>query len=64
MKYSDPYVNEVVSVSEWVLTVYSVLQGRVSYLLDYLSRKPKEPYKNENIVCHWIFKRISNAISL
>jgi hypothetical protein len=48
MKYSDPYVNEVVNVSEWVLTVYSILHGRVSYLLDYLSRKRKEPYKNEN----------------
>ena len=48
MKYSDPYVNEMVSVTEWVLMVYSVLQGRVPYLLDYLSQKRKELYENEN----------------
>jgi hypothetical protein len=48
MKNSDPYMNEVISITEWVLMDYSVLQGSVPYLLDYLSRNSEEPCKNEN----------------
>jgi hypothetical protein len=48
MKYSDPFMNEVISITEWVLMDYSVLQGSVPYLLGYLSRNREEPCKNEN----------------